>query len=231
MTKNNDLPYDLDFRPDAYWDTPVDPNVNIKGEWRRKKIKEATAAGEVDEIPPAIFGDSLSPPLREFTGSLHPKLMGGEYLPDYEPGEIEIVRLCLDSTTGDVISLRAMREGPNIRYRWADEYEDDPDFIVSNDLSKVPLSLRELIDLLQNTTNPDYQGMGTNLIEMFRNDQTEDGTFAEAASFMRVESEFYPDLAAWYRHDTEEGLREFIPARNWSSDFHPVIAEIGRAHV
>ena len=33
--------------------------------------------------------------------------MGGEYLPGYRRNEVEIVRIELDSTTSDVISLRA----------------------------------------------------------------------------------------------------------------------------
>jgi len=38
---------------------------------------------------------------------IHPSFMGGEYLPDYRRDEIEIARIELESTTSDVISVRA----------------------------------------------------------------------------------------------------------------------------
>jgi len=44
---------------------------------------------------------------REGLGAIHPSFMGGEYLPGYRRNEVEIVRIELDSTTSDVISLRA----------------------------------------------------------------------------------------------------------------------------
>jgi hypothetical protein len=37
--------------------------------------------------------------------------MGGEYLPDYEEGDVEIARIELESTTADVISIRVKKEG------------------------------------------------------------------------------------------------------------------------
>jgi len=44
---------------------------------------------------------------REGLGAIHPSFMGGEYLPGYRRNEVEIVRIELDSTTSDAISLRA----------------------------------------------------------------------------------------------------------------------------
>ena len=51
--------------------------------------------------------------------------MGGEYLPDSEAGEVEIVRFELESTMADVISLRARLADGKIHYRLVDEYETD----------------------------------------------------------------------------------------------------------
>jgi hypothetical protein len=51
--------------------------------------------------------------------------MGGEYLPDYEQGEVEIARLVLASTTQDVYSVRARWVGSVLRYHIVDEYETD----------------------------------------------------------------------------------------------------------
>ena len=47
----------------------------------------------------------------------------GEYLPNKEDGEVEIVFVETASTTGDVMSLRAKPDKKGIRYRMVDEYE------------------------------------------------------------------------------------------------------------
>jgi len=107
MTKRKKI--DMNFRPDSYWDEDA-LLANVKGEFRRRQILQAINDGEVDEIPPPILADSLPEHLRDFTGSIHPMLMGGEYLPDYENSEVEIARVALDSTTCDVISVRARPE-------------------------------------------------------------------------------------------------------------------------
>ena len=54
--------------------------------------------------------------------------MGGEYLPGYRRNEVEIVRIELDSTTSDVISLRARpigRKRPRIVYTLVDEHQTE----------------------------------------------------------------------------------------------------------
>ena len=53
---------------------------------------------------------------------IHPSFMGGEYLPDYGRDEVEIARIELDSTTSDVINVRAQPRGKRIRYSVCDEY-------------------------------------------------------------------------------------------------------------
>ena len=58
--------------------------------------------------------------------------MGGEYLPDYLPEEVEIARVAMESTTADVISIRAFMEADNlIHYRVVDEYEFSQPFTES----------------------------------------------------------------------------------------------------
>ena len=48
----------------------------------------------------------------------------GEYLPEKKEGEVEIVFVEKRSTTGDVMSLRAMPDKNGLRYRLVDEYEE-----------------------------------------------------------------------------------------------------------
>ena len=52
---------------------------------------------------------------------IHPLYMGGNYLPNLRPGEVEIARIQIYSTTGDVAAVYARRVGPRIRYRVVDE--------------------------------------------------------------------------------------------------------------
>ena len=74
----------------------------------------------------------------------------GECLPDLREKEVEIVMIGMRSAMGDVISVRARREGDNILYRVVDEY-GDPDF--SNydgypEESRLPLTQKEMQDFL-----------------------------------------------------------------------------------
>jgi hypothetical protein len=48
--------------------------------------------------------------------------LGGQFIPPYLTGEVEIARICLQSTTSDVISLRARPLPERIAYRIEDEY-------------------------------------------------------------------------------------------------------------
>jgi hypothetical protein len=155
MTKRKKI--DMNFRPDSYWDEDA-LLANVKGEFRRRQILQAINDGEVDEIPPPILADSLPEHLRDFTGSIHPMLMGGEYLPDYENSEVEIARVALDSTTCDVISVRARPEGKRIRYRVVDEYSSD--YVLEFDQSNKPLTLRKLIQLMDTVESVEFESQG-----------------------------------------------------------------------
>jgi hypothetical protein len=84
--------YYLDYRPHTYWGTPAARFANVKGEQRRQAIQRAITSGQLEEVPAELQADVLSPELRDAVGRIHPSLMGGEYLPDYLPGEVEIAR-------------------------------------------------------------------------------------------------------------------------------------------
>jgi len=77
---------------------------------------------------------------------MHPRYMGGEYLPDQEEGEVEIARIEIASTTGDVTSVYARRDGIEILYRIVDEYEGDTLSGHTERTSTEPLTLGELAD-------------------------------------------------------------------------------------
>ena len=125
---------DLQFRPQSYWDSanPLTAILgNIKGENRRQMARDfitGSAAEILGEINSDLLADVIDDGLRNELGSLHPSWMGGEYLPDYLPGEVEIARIVLASVTQDIISVRARRRrgGTRILYRIVDEYRMSP---------------------------------------------------------------------------------------------------------
>lgn len=120
---------DYNQRPSSYWDEETLEQAiltNIKGDFRREEIRKALAAGTLETIPAEILKEALSENVRSFTGRIHPRFMGGEYLPDLEASEVEIARISLQSTTFDVISIRARRTSKGtILYRAVDEYEGE----------------------------------------------------------------------------------------------------------
>ena len=125
-TRPNKNSYDLQFRPTSYWGDPAQMLIaNIKGEHRKRWVMEHIEQGNIDEIQEWMLDESLSPEARELVGKLDPVFMGGEYLPDCRENEVEIARVSLASATGDVITIRARREGDLIGYFVGDEYETE----------------------------------------------------------------------------------------------------------
>ena len=212
---------DLQFRPQSYWDSanPLTAILgNIKGENRRQMARDfitGSAAEILGEINSDLLADVIDDGLRNELGSLHPSWMGGEYLPDYLPGEVEIARIVLASVTQDIISVRARRRrgGTRILYRIVDEYHDEPEnrFTCTPKSSAGPLSLYELIGLIDRVgymdLNPDRLSLTDRLLDL-----QEGSSPGDLLDFVTVESELYPDLSVYYRWKVqgwvEEKLRE-----------------------
>ncbi len=87
--------------------------------------------------------------------------MGGEFLLPCEPGELEIARLTIRSTTYDVLSVRAKRVKNRIRVRVDDEYDGETLNRKHSCISVRPLTLGRLIDLV--IVGWDVFGYGTQL--------------------------------------------------------------------
>jgi len=103
---------DYDYRPESYWeeeDVLTTLLRNVKGTQRRRMIRDYYEEGRIEELEEELARDTLTEESRDALGKIHPVFMGGEYLPDYLPGEVEIARIELRSTTADVISIRARR--------------------------------------------------------------------------------------------------------------------------
>jgi hypothetical protein len=212
---------DYDFRPQSYWrlSNPLGAIlVNVKGKRRRQIIRDYWEAGAIGELEEALLPDRLSEEDRTGLGKIHPSLMGGEYLPDYAEGEGEIARLELESTTADVISIRAKKDGERIAYSIVDEYETE--FNVSRKNSEKPLTLAELIGLIDGGSEEGSLGLYYTQMN-YEGGECSIGWLDQMRHFTRVESVFYPQLNLhyekvldlWYEEEKAKLLRRFSGAR------------------
>jgi hypothetical protein len=215
--------FNLAFRPATYW--PELPGTRarlsrIKGTVRRRVAQEAITADGLGAIP-EMFEESLSDENRKAWGKMHPSQMGGEWLPDLLPGEVEIARLEYASVTADVVAIRARPADGEIRYRIVDEYEET--YVSAVESSREPLTLGEMLGLLDRSYHP---AAPTDLIvevaygmvegpweDLFRGGDSPE----EAVNFVSVSSVFYP-LAEYYENRVAEWIE--VARRN------PLSAEI-----
>jgi hypothetical protein len=193
-------PINYAWRPQGYFDpqNPLQLIANIQGVERKKDARRLLEQGRLDEAYEFILIDQPDPEFRKFLGKLHPALMGGEYLPDYHPGEIEIARVAYDSVTNDVASIRA-RPGPGdqpILYRIVDDWSECEEYSLQRDFSEHPLTLQELIHLIDTASGDDKVQPVLGLLNI--KFECSDDPISELASFIEVSSEFYPDLAKHY---------------------------------
>jgi len=151
--------FDLGFRPDSYWE-PADAETailsGITGQLRREMVRDfirGEAPAALGEISDHYLADTLSEADRASLGRINPRFMGGEYLPPYLKGEVEIARIVLQSVTMDVYSIRARRRRGPIRYRMVDEYQTE--FALGRKSSQGPLTLRQLIWLIESSSFDD----------------------------------------------------------------------------
>jgi hypothetical protein len=212
MKKYVDIDYT--YRPESYW-TDSDPLAailrNVTGENRRQMIKDYWQQGRLDELDPALLQDVADPDARWSLGRIHPSFMGGEYLPDYIPDEVEIARICLRSTTSDVISLRARPIPTGIAYRILDEYDGDFDLPIID--SALPLTLEELVQQFEEGELKELE-YGGGLALGYNNLNAESGDFERLRHFTRIESEIYPELAEHFEHVFEEWVTESCAERD-----------------
>lgn len=195
--------YDLDYRPESYWDTDgliTGLWANIKGDARRAVVKALVSSGNLDQLNLEDLADSLSDEQRRAAGALHPSLMGGEYLPDYLPGEVEIARISMDSITRDVIAIRAMPVGRRIYYRAVDEYQRD--IRLERTWSLKPLTLRGLIRLVDRANYAsECRGLVIGFLDFSADCHGEAEPYRD---FLTIDSELYPELGGWYDERVEE---------------------------
>jgi hypothetical protein len=189
---------DYTYRPKSYWDISVPLEVillNVKGTLRRQMMRDYWNAGAIDDLEQDLIVDCLTEEDRASLGKIHPSFMGGEYLPDYAEGEVEIARVELQSTTADVISIRAKKDGDRIEYSVVDEYETD--FNVAPKNSERSLTLVELIGLIDGATEEGSLGLYYTQMN-YEGGERSIGWLDQMSDFTRVESVFYPQLNLHY---------------------------------
>jgi hypothetical protein len=131
-------------------------------------------------------------------GSVPAVIYGGTDLPSFQEYEVEIARVELASTLGDVISVRA-RPGQNGRivYAVVDEYDTEYSIPIAN--SSSPLSLGELIEFIDGTEWGESVDHRCGLADGFRNQLLDWGSQPqEAVNFVRVCSFYYASLEVYY---------------------------------
>lgn len=179
------------YRPKSYWEDP-DPLAailrNVKGENRRQMIIDCWKAGKLEELEPSILLDEQDDETRRRRGRIHPSFMGGEYLPSYLPLEVEIARICLQSTTSDVITLRARPVPEGIAYRVEDEYEGV--FALPIPVSPIPLTLADVIRQFEEGRLKDLDWEG-GLALGYNNMNAEYSDPKGLRHFTRISSDFY----------------------------------------
>lgn len=158
---------------------------------------------DLDFAPESYFGGGdagRTPP------DMRSSFFGGAFLPGLDEMETEIVRITLESTTFDIISVRARLEDGRIHYSVVDEYEGKFEYTCKPESSDRPLTMRELIDLMENTAvNDEYFGL---VLGMAKYKAWESGDAGSWVHFATVSSDFYPQLGGWYFDAYEEWYEE-----------------------
>ena len=184
------------YRPRDYfgrYDLQSELLTQVKGTVRRKALREALEEGQIMQVPDEVKNAALSEVVRQYVGSLHPSFMGGEYLPSVDKEEVEIARIRINSTTGDVTSVYARLVGSRIAYRVVDEYQGDTLSVSARRTSVRPLTMGQMIDFFLGAWDL-YICLDCNF----------EGDLEEMLGFFEGESEFYPYFDAELRRRVRE---------------------------
>jgi hypothetical protein len=166
----------------------------VAGQERREALRRQLTAGDLN-LPPELVVCLLDEEDRAAIGRIHPAFMGGEYLPPLLDDEVEIARVSLASVTADQISVRAQRVQRGIAYRIVDEYgEDGPGYVCRSNRSELPLTLGELVAMIDGA----QEGGGAAMSALISNVESGADLPREYRDFVRVSSEFYSQLRAYY---------------------------------
>ena len=211
---------DLNFRPETYWPEAFTPDQllsRVKGKVRRDIAKSVFSEQGFIGLTEFLSREELEDDARDRWGGIHPAMMGGEYLPNLEPGEVEIAVISLRSVMCDQISVRAKPLAAKIKYRVACEYEDmGLVYVPPFDESEKPLTLAELMQLIDGSKVEDGPYPGGLLASNWAMMQDSCCDEEEIVSFLSLSSTYYPELGNYYH----------VLASNWlAENFEEEVAD------
>ncbi len=192
----------MDYRATSYfWPMDLKKHLlsRVKGAERKALLRDFIGEGRLSDIPASLTLSALTEDERKLQGSIHPRLMGGEYLPDMDEQEVEIARITLQSVTQDVTSVFARREGHHIHYRVVDEYEGMTLSGRKEMTSDQPLSLGELEAFFNGAFD---------LYEVFDR-ILENDTVESLLDFASAGSQFYPQLEELYTRRVTSWVKQW----------------------
>lgn len=168
--------YDLTYRPAVYWDQPVHSLVATV---LPEHARQAAAMGD-----PSLVSEGE----QRMVEGVHPAYMSGGYLPPLSDLEVEIARVVMDSTTGDVVSFRARPgEDGGVEYVVEDEYADEGwVYSFAPSWSAKPLTFGELLLLVASACREDLP----RVIDL--------GKAQDVQNFLAFSSAYYPQLRQFF---------------------------------
>ena len=206
----NCSPLDLDYRPATYWDPGLMVIANITGDIRQANVIDYHHEGRMEELPDWFFAESLAPDKLDKLASERRSWLGGESLPDYLEGEVEIARITLHPAYRYVVAIRARPSGDRIAYRIVSEWEP----VAESELgfSDEPLSQRELLARIKAVQVDDES-----LISHWWSQVGEADGVIPAVASLKLSSVFYPGLVGRY-HETAFTFAAGLTKINLSGD-------------
>ncbi len=190
----------LNYRPGDYFgrhDQQITLMTRVKGTLRRELLRRALEQGQIYEVPDELMSAALSNDDRQMIGRMHPSFMGGEYLPTVNAHEVEIARISIQSTTGDVTCVYARLVGGRISYRVVDEYGGDTLEDPVKRTSVRALTMGQLIDFFLHAWDL-FLCLECNF----------DDDVDRMLGFFEGESEFYP----YFDDELRRRVRERFPS-------------------
>lgn len=212
-------PIDYAFRPGDYWgiDSIARQVLSrIAGSVRRDEVEcilETEGPDGLERLlarDPNLLDELLEEKDRDFRARIHPKLMGGEYLPRLKPDEVEIARVeLLASVLNDVIRVTARSCKRGIRFAVQNEYPEFGRYRQPFFYRRQPLSLGELVELIDHSAQDGWRSGG--LVYSFFDEVIEGGPATPRTSegLVQVRSVYYPELGEHYRRSLEARLEEW----------------------
>lgn len=207
--------FDLNYRPDTYWPDELNQEqllARIPGQVRRDIARQVMAEDGDAGLNAVAANEDFNEVDRRDWGMVHPSCMGGEYLPQLGHDDVEIARISLKSTMADQISIRAARVDGRIRYSVDDEYETEYELAFTE--SEMPLTLGEVIGLIDGSKHPESDMPGGLLTSHWENMIEWGESLDKAIDFASIESAWYPQLTKYYEQvaiDWSEAKRKEHP--------------------